>query len=130
MAPAATAYRDAVTDREGQAGLVAHQFVAGAVVGQRTLGNRADQQFEQFGVDRRGSLCIAHHRLLGFDGSVQEGAAAWAGSLQQGHFQQGGQHGGAGGKIRRLQQGLLLARRERADHGQRMHQQIIGRGVD
>ena len=44
---------DAVADRIGQAGLAADQFVGGAVVFQRRLGQRADQNLQQAGIDGR-----------------------------------------------------------------------------
>ena len=46
--------RDAVADRIGEPGLLADQLLALAVVAQRPLGQRADQHFQQLGIDRGG----------------------------------------------------------------------------
>src|SRR3990170_4543340 len=43
--------RNAVADRIGQLGLARDQFLLGGVVFQRGLGQRADQDFQQLGID-------------------------------------------------------------------------------
>src|SRR5512134_1068222 len=44
--------RNAVMNRIGETGLVADQLLALRVVAQRTLGQRANQDFQQLGIDR------------------------------------------------------------------------------
>ena len=45
---------DAVPDRIGEARLLADQLLAHAIVAQRRLGQRADQDIQKLGIDRRG----------------------------------------------------------------------------
>jgi hypothetical protein len=90
---------DAVADREGELGGFGNQLILVAVVAQRALGERADEQVQELRVD--GDRFALFHR-----GLLQIGAGiALAGEVDLGDRDEGV---GAGFQIGRLEQRLLL----------------------
>src|SRR5205814_4186523 len=55
--------RDAIADRIGEPGLLADQFLRGAIIAQRPLGQGTDQDFQQLGVDVGGFVHIVLRML-------------------------------------------------------------------
>ena len=107
--------RDAVADRIGQPGFLADQLLRGAIIAQRPLGQRTNQDFEKFRIDIGG---IFHRRSVRLDAGEPRQCRVprvlIAGHrLDRGHFDEPGQQRRALFEIGRFEQGLLLVRRER-----------------
>ena len=113
---------NAVADGVGEAGLLAHQFVALPVVGQRAFGQGADQNFQQARVNR-GLGGIFRHGSGGFRIVVMAG-------IKGVDFQQSEQRAGAFGGVFGFQQSLFFLRVERAGHAERDHQGVVRHAVD
>src|SRR5262249_8584847 len=70
--------RDAVADRVGELGGARDQLLSLRVVFKRALGQGADQNLEQLGVDAAGGAFGGRHWWLGSSAGARSAAGAWA----------------------------------------------------
>src|SRR6516165_886426 len=115
--------RDAVADRIGEPGLLANQLLGFAVVAQRRLAQRADQDLEQPRVYFRCPFHVVLRRSsivwLGNRPTSMPRTRTVARVVESRHLDHRGQQPSPLVEIEGLEQRLLLARLKRADHRDR-----------